>query len=300
MGNKEALKILIFLVLSLMLLSNISATETTIKVLTYPNHNVMVSALSPGSVYSLIQSFHGTADSEGAFSFTLSSDVNEFDLKVWIKNDNAVVLNKRFDGNIAGEPLFITMLPGKEEIIKNYLENNTLNNITSENVSSEANISNFTQNTTLSENISLNESNHSNEVVDQSKGITGLATTDNQGDTGIFSGKIFYFIIGFLVLGVIIFTGVLRMRSRREIGNEEEPKPVNVRKLSDKLKEIKEERKNTNQNDYRKAIEEAEYKIKEAKTEINKLKSVEKIQMLRKKINQDREELDRLEKDHKD
>lgn len=276
---------LIFSSVVLLLVGLVSAVDTQVDIETFPNHNIMVSSLAPDSVYSLIESYHGISDSNGKYSLTVASGSNsEFDLGVWVKNGNELVISKRFKLVTAGIPITIKMLPGDVSLTptSEIKVNDTEENAT---VVGETEVINETANDTTAAPVDTN-----------SKGITGLAT-DEAGSKSTFSNSLIYIIAGVLVVGAVLFVLVprLKMRSNSYESAVGTPKKgLKIKKMSEKIKEVKEVNKQQNLDDYKKAIINAESKIKEAQVEIKKLKNVEKAEELKKKIEKDQEELRKL------
>lgn len=273
---KRRLICVLFLSLALVMnISLLSALEVNIK--SFPNHNIMISALNPGSIYSLIESFYGTTDSEGKFSKMISLSQSNFDVKVWVKNGNDVVVSDRIDGVSSGDTINLMMFPGQVERVDTFDEpaNDTVSaNDTSLNAS--------------------NESANTSEVIEvpvDNPSITGLAATD---DAGTSSNMLFY-IVGGVVAFVAVFFGVMRIRNTKNRGKEKE---VKIKKLSEFKKEQEDAavQKNIDGDDYKKAIEDAEKKIEDAQKEIKKLKNEGRIKEMRKKIEEEQKALERLEK----
>jgi len=102
MKKKEVL----FLFLILFSMQFLTAAATTINVETFSNHDVMISALKPGYVYNLIESFKGVSNTFGKFSATLNAEnIDKVDLKVWVKKNNELIVMKRFEGYNTGETI---------------------------------------------------------------------------------------------------------------------------------------------------------------------------------------------------
>ncbi|MEK6925802.1 MAG: hypothetical protein AABW50_00840 [Nanoarchaeota archaeon] len=278
-------KSLLFVFALVFVLSYLSAADTEVNIMSYPNHDIMISALTPDSVYSLIESFYGKTDSEGKFSKIIPISQTEFDLKVWIRNANTVAVTERFDGISSGEKVYFIMLPGNIKRVDGFNESKNeteVNNTEAANDTSQ----NITEET---ENIGPTE------VETESSSITGSAT---EKDTGESSPKSMYYLFGALLLA-LVFMSVLAIK-RKSSGEEKE---VKVRKFSDFKKEQEEARKDNfipssdvHSSDYKKAIEEAEKKIDEAQKEIRKLKNEDRIKDVKRKLIEDEKELLKLRK----
>ncbi|MEK6945873.1 MAG: hypothetical protein AABW63_03705 [Nanoarchaeota archaeon] len=267
-------KSIIFLFLVLTSVYFVSADSTTVNIQTFSNHDVMVSAIQPGSLYDLIESIHGTSDAEGKFSGTLEiNNTDSIDLKVWIKKDNEVIVLKRFDDYAVGTIINLEAYP--DSYVKPVTVDTSTTNVT--NVTPEVNISN-----------QITTSNNSS--ASPQPGLTGFSTSENT-NKGFFSSQSLYFFIGLIAIVGIFFLGVLFLKKR---GSRYEPREEthgpNVRKLSDFL----EERKHRMNENYGASLQDAEKKLKEAQAEINRLKNSGKIEEAKRKLVADEKELMRL------
>jgi len=291
MGKTEVLGLFFLFVLTLLIVPSIYALSTEVKIKTVPFANANILILDPDSAETPVTLEHINKDANnyGDLSFTFSTELSRFDMSVFVKRNDQRVAYEKFRGFKTGEAVYLEIAPEGAELFYAPGDSASSNNTSN------------TTNTTLANNTSEVKENESLVEVDvkdtnQAKGITGLAATEDTGEKGIFSNKILYFVLGFLVLGIIVFTGALKMRSMQEMGQEKPQKQIKIKKLSEKLQEIKEDRKDKI-GDYQSAIQEAELKINEAQKQINKLKNANKIEELRKKIDQDKAELEKLEND---
>jgi len=252
----------------------VNAMDTKITIKTFSENNVDISVLEPDSVYSLLESFHVNSGIEGEVFVTFSGDQAVFDVKVWVKKGNEVIVQKRFEDLDAGFDVVLDIYPAGFE--------------------PEPEVNDTKVNET-EEIIEVNETNDSVEGIgeegigaEQGAGITGLATSNDEEGSSIFSGKILYFIIGIILLIGAFFMGVLASK-KRSTGENSPPKEIKIRKLSESRLD-----KRDKLDDYRKAVEDAESKILEAQKEIKKLKNQDKISDLKKKIIEDQKELMKL------
>jgi len=248
----------------------ISAVSVPINVETFPNHEIMISGLYPGSVYSLIQSFHGKSDASGKFSVILNTSIDKIDVKVWVKKDNTAIVTKRFDGYPTGADINLEVYP--------------------ENYQKPAPVANVSNETALAaptnESIIENTSETVTETSESGSKLTGAAVKEGES-----SGKMLYYIIGAIVLlGIIGFTSAVIIRRRDFPSN---PKEVRVRKLSEIQRE-RQEMKGKSAEEYKRAYEAAQKKVEESQKEINKLKNQEKIKQIEDRISKERDEVNRL------
>ncbi len=272
--------IFLLIIISLFSFQLVSAVETEINIKTYSGHDIMISTLYPGSVYSLIESYYGESDSDGKFSKLISLSQNTFDLKIWVKNNNQVIVSERFDSLKAGETTNIVMLLGETELVESFdepVQNNTSYNETAVNDSTQTNF-------TRTDNVSQNSNTGS--------GITGLSTSEDTGQGSFFKNNILYMIFGALLLAGAVFFTLVKLNKfpmNSNDGTGKKVKNVKVVKLSE-VKAAKTERIG----DYKKAIQDAESKIKDAQKEINQLKNVEKVDAIKKRMEADKKQLEKL------
>ena len=252
-----------------------SALDTEIKIKTLPDHKVMISALNLDGAYSLIKSFHENSGESGEVSVILSSTVDSFNIAVWVKQDNHVIVYEKFEnGYPSGTPVLLELYPDwyvkpVEEI---------------ENVSLEENNTNSSENTTI-----VNETEMIEEEQENNQ-ITGFSIF---GEQGFLSDKKFYYVTGIIILLVIGFMIVKKIKNKSKI-----PKEIKIRKLSEVFTKKEDNNRNNNNESNNegnnKRIEDAERKIKEAQEEIRQIKNQGKIQEAKKKLIEDQKELMRL------
>jgi flagellar biosynthesis/type III secretory pathway M-ring protein FliF/YscJ len=256
-------KLIFSLLVVLFLVQVVSAVDTGIIINTLPNHNVTISVLHPDYVYSLIESFEKNSGPLGKVLVTLSSDVETFDIAVWVRKGNQVVLYEKFkEGYASGTPLVLEMYP------EGYLVENETNNTSSEENSTIIN-------ETLEENLTMSEVEE-NEQEKDSK-LTG-SMIFWEGES--LPKKAAYYGIGIIVLSLVGFLCIKILKKRKKGLESQKPE-----KKQDEKKEVK---------DNEKLIEDAEKKIKEAQEDIRKIKNEDKINEAKRKIIEDEKELMRL------
>ncbi len=285
--GKEVRTLLIF-ALAIFLLHGVYATDTTIQIKTVPYANVNINILDPNvEGFSSIDKLNADADMYGDLTLVYADSEERFDLSVYVKKNEDKVFYEKYTGFTAGEDIYIEAVkPGttlfyapnetEEETETSVNETQTNDTVTGEEVTNDTSAS-------------------------DTPGITGAVTSENDSG-GLFSNSILYFVLGFLVLGAVIFTGALKYKTltKKAPAEEETPqKEIKVKKLSEKLKEMKETKKGE-MSDYQKAIAEAEEKIKKAQEEINRLKNVERVKELKKRMEDDKKELEKLTGEPKD
>ena len=274
---KKGLLFPLFLLFILLIVPFLSSTQVNIK--SFPSHKVEVRALVSGSVYSLIESFYGSTDASGMFSQVISLDESEFDVKVWIKNGNDVVVSERFDGISLSDTLNLVMFPGSVETVDSF-------EVPAE-ATNETEPTNITENTTEVANDSVEDSSiDTAETPPEAAGITGLSTSE---DTGFFSGSSLYYIIGVVVLLAIGFFGFTAFKKSQGAPT----RGIKVKKLSE-LQREREEMSGKSVEEYKHALDSAQKKLEESQREISKLKNQEKIKQIEDRMNKEKEEVNRL------
>lgn len=250
-----------FVFLFVFLIPFISSADTQVTIKTVPNHNVDISFLRHAQGYSLIESFHKTSGTNGNVSLVFSTSEEKFDVRVWIKKDNEIIVYKKFEeGYVSGNPLELEVYPEwyleQLEIENEMKAKNAETPSETENLSVLKNVSenqkNATSNKTIVENAEENSSS--------SEGITGFFVSVKEG----ISKKTIYYAGAFVLLIALFAIGFFTARKIRNYFPSGNYGGVKIRKLSDRIKE--EQKANLE------IIEAAEKRIKEAQEEIEKIK----------------------------
>ncbi|MFA4953577.1 MAG: hypothetical protein WC584_05115 [Candidatus Pacearchaeota archaeon] len=235
-----------------------AGTKVTIKTLQYHQVEVIV---ADGTIadYSKIGNFKGDADQYGDFTFNVDTSKSLINLYVHVKRYSEEIASETFMGEKIGSPINLEVAPEGYELIETpkVTSNKTLINETAENETET--------NQTLLE-----------DELDNFK-LTGYSIGD------FFKSKTFYYSVGIIVLLVIIFFVVRFLRRR---SSNREPKEIVVRKLS----EIQQGKTD----DYKSVIDDAEKKIREAQSELGRLRNEEQIRAMKRKIAEDENALIRL------
>src|SRR3989344_3849128 len=104
--------ILVLPLLMLFVIPLVFAADTKITVTTLPNHDVDISVLRHGQVYSLIESYHKNSGSGGNISVTTTTTESMVDVLVWVKKDNVIVKYEKFEtGFPVGTPINLDVFP---------------------------------------------------------------------------------------------------------------------------------------------------------------------------------------------
>jgi hypothetical protein len=277
---KKKVMCAIFIVSVLILIApTVIAADTEIVIKTVPFANVNINILDPNSdSFTLLKNFNQDADNYGDLSFIFSSDKPKFDLTIYVKKNDKKVGDARAENNVVGEDLYFEVVPEGFELLYRPEEEANETEESNETVVNETVVENITE--------EVIEEPQEEEVT---PGITGAATSGEEGS--FFSNNILYFGLGLVVLIIVFFMGAVV--SKKRVGSSS--KEIKVRKLSDLKKDKKEQKdKKEKLSDYKQAIEDAEKKIDDAQKEIKKLKNVDKISEIKKRMIEDQKELLKL------
>ncbi len=253
----KKLEFLVFLFVFLIPL--ISSADSLVTIKTISNHNVDISFLRHNQGYSLIESFHKDSGTSGNVSVTLSTSEEKFDIRVWVKKENIVVVYKKFEeGYAPGSPLEFEVYP---DWYIQQLEIEKEMNARSNEISS-ANAEKLNDSLKNEKNLTLNETKKTEEKnVSGMKGITGFFVSVKEG----VSGKMIYYAAIFVLLIALLTAGFFALKKMRgRFPKENYRNEIGIRKLSDKIKE--EQKSNLE------IIENAEKRIKEAQEQIERIK----------------------------
>src|SRR3989344_3923812 len=301
----------VVLVLSLFLLFAIpfiSATDTKITVTTLPNHDVDISVLRHGQVYSLIESYHKNSGSNGNVSITVSTTEAEFDARVWVKKDNTIIKYEKFEtGFTSGTPVNLDVFPEwyiKQKEIENSgnFADNDSENLEAVTETEDSETTDETESETEEEPNSDSQETEKTTIETSEKNSSAL-----NGITGFFTSvkekisiKTIAYTFGF-IFAIALFTGGFVMLRRRRFSfyPSSEIKQVKIRKLSEKIKEREQKKEqDKKEND---EVADAEAKIKELQEKIQQLKNKpqrseerRKIAAAKKKLLEDEKELMKL------
>ena len=253
---------LVILILSFQL---ISATETIIKVKTVPFKNINLIVLS--SSLEVYETFNKDADQYGDASFLFSSDKSRFDLTIFVKDVDLdkKIAYKKLENQIAGEEIYVEVIPEDFAIVK---------------TPGEENEQEIIENTPLNDSlISLQE-----EPEEKSK-ISGYAIF---GENIQLRNIILYALGGTIILLAAFFIfKKIKKRNKREKG-------IKVKKLSELRSEEKTLINEGSPQNYYEILNNTQKKLEETQKELDKVKNREKIREIEKKIQRDQQELRKL------
>ncbi len=241
-------KLVLWVLVLALLIPFTSAIDTEINVKTIPATEVQITISDYNSdSFSVLEGgkFKAIADEYGDVQFIFKSNVEEFNLAIYVKDSDGekIIPAERISGHIAGNSLDLELAPSWFEFIETPSNESNITEVVEEVVEGEA-----------SEEIIVEEEGEIAKAP-----VTGFAIF---GEGGLLSSNAFYYIIGGLVLLAIAFFGTRIIKSK--IGKTKE---IRVKKLSE-VNGAKKEKID----DFKDVIDDAEKKIKEAQDEIKKLK----------------------------
>jgi hypothetical protein len=280
------MKVKIFLILSLLLLlGSVSATDTNVLIKTLPGYKAQISFLNPGYAYSLINSYHYTANTNGDIKFVFSSTKDKFDVKIWLTLDGVAITNKKFnDTYTAGQDITLEIYPAWYKPSTN-TTNET--NTTSTTSSTTTNQTNVTTTPTLTNTTNQTNTTIFSEIVNtKDKKVTALSIED--GKLSI-TPKIIYYVLGLIVIAMIIIFTVKGIKKDKGVSSYAGDN-IRIKKLS----EFKKEKQVLNLKDEEKRIASAKRKIEEAESELRQMRNQDKIIAAERKLAEDQRELARL------
>jgi len=266
MEKKGAVLFILAILLVLPTVIAVNDYTTTIIVIGEPNAGLIIDVMDVEQAKK-IASFNTTMDSEGKKNLKYDSDLRTLSFDVDLIKDHEIIYEGSFGDYISGEVVTIDLAtppPEEEEVVIEEQEEGT---------------------------------EEETENVGESGALTGFAIGDG-------TLKAIYYSVGiFVLVGIILFFFVVaRKKIKRKTDGSD---PIVVKKLSDLKKEQKEaeEKKPEKEvadtskiGDRDKTILELEKKIKEAQYQLGVIKNEEKIKLAEKKLQEDREELERMRK----
>lgn len=261
-------KLFTILLLSVLFISFASAVSTPVKIRTLPYHEVQVAFSDPNSAnFVSFGNLRGESDYYGFANFDFESSEKSFNVIVYVKKFDQIVLKEIYSEDFtAGEEIYLEIKPDEDYSFPSLPE---------EEVAEEIDILNETE---TNETLELSP--------EESFSFTGFAIFGDEG----FEMKYVYYAIGVLVVLIILFFVFRKKRTSKE-EKIEEKKEIKVKKLSELQND-----KNERIKDNLEQIRDAERKIKEAQEEIARLKKDAMVTQIQKKIEEDKKELERLQR----
>lgn len=291
----------LLIILSILVLTQlVLALPTEIKVKTLPYNEVIVTITKDGQV---VEKYTETSNYFGDAVFKYSSNSKTFDMFIQVRNLKETLYFESYPETEAGEPLLIELYPS-DFVFPDPInrENKTQQTpMTGDAVSSNTNTT--TNETTAQappatpptqDNSNLPATNSSSVNSSKKKSwFTNFAISDENGEIKL-SLKTIYYVVGGLVIVIILFFFIRRIIKKRKENPYYTYKPdkseVRVRKLSEVMES------GSNLNPPSRDLEKAEKKLREAEAEINRMRSQDKIDSIKKKIEEQQRELRRLQR----
>jgi len=269
----------VFLFVLILAMPLMIAESTEVKIKTVIGAEVQMSIYNAGGEFNLdsrIGSYSGMVDNYGDIKHDFEISNDEFNLMVFVKREGKDTIMEKFLDKTSGEFVYEEIAPAGVDLVDTPgFEKGVVV------VEEVEEIVNETINETIDET-------DVNETEGESSKTVGFSIF---GDEGILSKSRIYYIGGFLALilvGGFVFAGVKHKMSGS--------KDITVRKLSELQQEKKEDLADKKEDieDYKNEIDDAEKKIAEAQEDIKKIRAGEKIKDMKKKLEDDQAELDRL------
>jgi hypothetical protein len=263
------------------------ALDTTFNIKTLSNHKISVVVREAGKLVSLESFLKDTGT--GDVSVKFSSSKTSLDVIMTVMKDGVKVVNEKFEGIAAGNPINILLYPGNTKILESTTEKkNESQNTTNTTTTSTAPVpANITQETAASGIPEVNNTQQTQEATKE-KGLTGSVISDSSKKQ--FNFKILYYILGVIVfLSAIVFVVMITSRKAKE---KKEGEPYGNFKIKPG--------KNDNiisKREYDPKIHQIERKIEEAKKELDEIRNRKtRIEEARRKFEDSKKELEKLEK----
>lgn len=274
MEIKNKRRVAFLLLLAFVMLPFVSAADTVINVKTYKNHQVSVFVLAPSEQYQLLESYHVNSGSTGKISVTYSGDSSSLKINVKITSDGETILLEKFGEFEAGQKLYLQVIPN--EISNNYKLLEEAEEL------AKVNITNIIENLTTAPNETTNAIQVETLEENKTKSyLTGLSVYDKEGNLSIVS----YTIIIALVIAFLIVLFIFG-RKRFKSGNG----PSNSKPSFSPPNNLFGE---SEPSDNR--IRELEGRLRDAQTQLNQIKNKDRIEQIKRKLDMDRKELEKLQ-----
>lgn len=258
-------KTFVFVLLLIVLIPQVLALSSEIKVKTLPYHQVQLTTFDQdASSFTAFERFKQEADQYGDTTFIFTSDEPDFGIIIYIKWSGETVVSKKYEESYeTGKPVYLEIAPAGARLLK-----------TPDAVINETNSTEIPENETQTEEIPADNSTTEEEVNDNQNSITGFTITEELSKET--KKTIYIVLISVVALAIIlIFIFKFRNKSRKLIGMDFKPSSA------------------SKQPDAR-LITNLERKLKDAEHEITLLKNREKIKEVERRIEEEKKEIERL------
>ena len=110
--NPSIFIILSFLLTILVASPLVIAMDTAVKINTLPGHRIQIIAREAGTFTKVGDGIPSQDTLTGDLTFTLTSSVDNLDLKVYLRKDGVEVIKQDFTERPNGEAIFLNLIPG--------------------------------------------------------------------------------------------------------------------------------------------------------------------------------------------
>jgi len=265
------------LLLAFVMLPFVSAVDTIINVKTYKNHQVSVFVLAPSEQYQLLESYHVNSGGTGKVSVTYSGDSSSLKINVKITSEGKTVHLEKFGEFEAGQKLYLQVIPN--EISNNYKELEEAEELAKTNVTTTIeNLTTTSNETTNAIQVETLEENNTKSY------LTGLSVYNEEGKlSGVAYTIIIALVVAFLIV-LFVFS-----RKKFKSGNGPSNSKPSFTPPSNFFGGG-----GSDPSDNR--IKELEGRLRDAQTQLNQLKNKDRIEQIKRKLDMDREELEKLQR----
>ncbi len=258
------------------LVSLASATDVTLTVSTYANHDVSANVVNPATEETVHSSIENSGE-KGKAIFSFETSASKIDISIIVRKNGKIVVFKKLENQTPSSSISVTALKEEPEP---ETEPEPEVNETEEAEEEVAEVTTETEVSTASESIEENLNNETQEEI--------IAPFEGYPYLNIILYVVGGIILVFIIAGFVLFL-IFRKRTK--------PKSIKVKKYSEMKKEANEKEKApTTEEDKR--LAELEEKINGLKEEIEGIRNKKKrIKDAEEKLRKDMEELEKLKKE---
>lgn len=289
MKNK---KVLVFaLLLSILLLQNISAITTNFEVSTLREHTLKAEFFSVGNGIPELYESKDIYTPNGEITFDFAHDSDEFVLNVFLMKGTKIKLHERFSSVESGKDYDLVFTPIDISLGERVIENS----------SDEDEVEVVVENNSNSEPLEvvekLNETKEVKDIVEDADNNAGLISGQAIFEGGIVNSWVFYAIVVIIIIVIVVFIYFKFKKKGHEdlsgnTGEQKQEQQIKVKKLSELKKEKQEYAKSKQER-----IDELEQKIQQLQGELTDIKKSNQIAELQEKVKKDKEALEKAERE---
>jgi hypothetical protein len=266
MGHLRKITLTLFLVFLLSLTTAATEKITPITVKTIANTNVEINVLNP-QTFDVLETFKQNSGATGEFTVTSKSTQPTIYLIVKVKKENMILFSERFNNYKTGEQIKIYLPKILEETGKDSTPENSTNQ-TAENNTAQNNT------TVAASTAPAQQEQVTQEPVIPQAPLTGQAVSETE---SVKTNWIYY-----IIAIVVIMIAIAMFMMRKKLFKEKLPGPTKTKSTPEYESSINKE------------LAQAERKLAEAQTEIQRIKNRDKILIAEKKLEEDRVRLEKL------